>query len=144
MEMIIIRTFYIFKISNEYYKLTKNMPYNLYKALLNIKLGTRENINYLKSQYSTLVDKYNRNELNRFIFTKMNELDGYNIFDNIHTFNSYYTKESSKLIINNSYMILKTNIISPYFLDYLEDIPNLFMIDFERGDYFYLSNLINM
>lgn len=139
-----MRTFYIFKISNEYYKITKNMPYNLYKALLNIKLGTKENLHYLKNEYNVLVDKYNKRELNKFIYGKMNELDGYNLYDSIHTFNSYYTKEASKLIVNNSYMILKTNIVSPYFLDYLEDIPNLFMIDFERGDYFYLSNLIKI
>lgn len=139
-----MRTFYIFKINSEYYNLTRNMPYNLYKALLNIKLGTRDNINYLYNEYSVLVDKYNKRELNKFIYGKMYELDGYNLYDSVHTFNSYYTKETSKLIVNNSYMILKTNIVSPYFLDYLEDIPNLFLIDFERGDYFYLSNLIKI
>ena len=74
----------------------------------------------------------------------MSELDGYNLFNSVHTFNSYYTNEASKLIVNNSYMILKTNTITPYFLDYLEDIPNLFLIDFEKGDYFYLSNLVNI
>lgn len=139
-----MRTFYIFKINNDYYKLTKNMPYNLYKALLNIKLGTKENITYLKNEYNSLVDKYNKRELNKYIYGKMSELDGYNLFNSVHTFNSYYTNEASKLIVNNSYMILKTNTITPYFLDYLEDIPNLFLIDFEKGDYFYLSNLVNI
>ncbi len=139
-----MRTFYIFKINNDYYKLTKNMPYNLYKALLNIKLGTKENITYLKNEYNSLIDKYNKRELNKYIYGKMSELDGYNLFNSVHTFNSYYTNEASKLIVNNSYMILKTNTITPYFLDYLEDIPNLFLIDFEKGDYFYLSNLVNI
>ena len=139
-----MRTFYIFKINNDYYKITKNMPYNLYKALLNIKLGTKENINYLKNEYNSLVDKYNKRELNKYIYGKMSKLDGYNLFNSVHTFNSYYTNEASKLIVNNSYMILKTNTITPYFLDYLEDIPNLFLIDFEKGDYFYLSNLVNI
>ena len=139
-----MRTFYIFKINNDYYKLTKNMPYNLYKALLNIKLGTKENITYLKNEYNSLVDKYNKRELNKYIYGKMSKLDGYNLFNSVHTFNSYDTNEASKLIVNNSYMILKTNTITPYFLDYLEDIPNLFLIDFEKGDYFYLSNLINI
>ncbi len=139
-----MRTFYIFKINNDYYKLTKNMPYNLYKALLNIKLGTKENITYLKNEYNSLVDKYNKRELNKYIYGKMSNLDGYNLFNSVHTFNSYYTNEASKLIVNNSYMILKTNTITPYFLDYLEDIPNLFLIDFEKGDYFYLSNLVNI
>ncbi len=139
-----MRTFYIFKINNDYYKLTKNMPYNLYKALLNIKLGTKENITYLKNEYNSLVDKYNKIELNKYIYGKMSNLDGYNLFNSVHTFNSYYTNEASKLIVNNSYMILKTNTITPYFLDYLEDIPNLFLIDFEKGDYFYLSNLVNI
>ena len=139
-----MRTFYIFKINNDYYKITKNMPYNLYKALLNIKLGTKENITYLKNEYNSLVDKYNKWELNKYIYGKMSKLDGYNLFNSVHTFNSYYTNEASKLIVNNSYMILKTNTITPYFLDYLEDIPNLFLIDFEKGDYFYLSNLVNI
>ena len=139
-----MRTFYIFKINNDYYKITKNMPYNLYKALLNIKLGTKENITYLKNEYASLVDKYNKRELNKYIYGKMSKLDGYNLFNSVHTFNSYYTNEASKLIVNNSYMILKTNTITPYFLDYLEDIPNLFLIDFEKGDYFYLSNLVNI
>ena len=139
-----MRTFYIFKINNDYYKLTKNMPYNLYKALLNIKLGTKENITYLKNEYNSLVDKYNKIELNKYIYGKMSNVDGYNLFNSVHTFNSYYTNEASKLIVNNSYMILKTNTITPYFLDYLEDIPNLFLIDFEKGDYFYLSNLVNI
>lgn len=139
-----MRTFYIFKINNDYYKLTKNMPYNLYKALLNIKLGTKENITYLKNEYNSLVDKYDKIELNKYIYGKMSNLDGYNLFNSVHTFNSYYTNEASKLIVNNSYMILKTNTITPYFLDYLEDIPNLFLIDFEKGDYFYLSNLVNI
>ncbi len=139
-----MRTFYIFKINNDYYKITKNMPYNLYKALLNIKLGTKENITYLKNEYNSIVDKYNKRELNKYIYGKMSKLDGYNLFNSVHTFNSYYTNEASKLIVNNSYMILKTNTITPYFLDYLEDIPNLFLIDFEKGDYFYLSNLINI
>ena len=139
-----MRTFYIFKINNDYYKITKNMPYNLYKALLNIKLGTKENITYLKNEYNCIVDKYNKRELNKYIYGKMSKLDGYNLFNSVHTFNSYYTNEASKLIVNNSYMILKTNTITPYFLDYLEDIPNLFLIDFEKGDYFYLSNLVNI
>ena len=139
-----MRTFYIFKINNDYYKLTKNMPYNLYKALLNIKLGTKENITYLKNEYNSIFDKYNKRELNKYIYGKMSKLDGYNLFNSVHTFNSYYTNEASKLIVNNSYMILKTNTITPYFLDYLEDIPNLFLIDFEKGDYFYLSNLVNI
>lgn len=139
-----MRTFYIFKINNDYYRLTRNMPYNLYKALLNIKLGTKENISYLKNEYNSLIDKYNKRELSKYIYGKMNELDGYNLFNNVHTFNSYYTNEASKLIVNNSYMVLKTNTITPYFLDYLEDIPNLFLIDFEKGDYFYLSNLISI
>ena len=139
-----MRTFYIFKINNDYYKITKNMPYNLYKALLNIKLGTKENITYLKNEYNSIFDKYNKRELNKYIYGKMSKLDGYNLFNSVHTFNSYYTNEASKLIVNNSYMILKTNTITPYFLDYLEDIPNLFLIDFEKGDYFYLSNLVNI
>ena len=46
-----MRTFYIFKINKEYYKLTKDTPYNLYSAYLNIKLSTKNNINLLYNEY---------------------------------------------------------------------------------------------
>ena len=59
-----MRTFYIFKINKEYYKLTKNMPENLYNAYLNIKLSTKNNIKLLYNEYFSFTDSINKNTTN--------------------------------------------------------------------------------
>jgi hypothetical protein len=59
-------------------------------------------------------------------------------------FNNYYTDEVSKLIIKNSYLILKSNKENSTFFTILSEIPNLFVIDFENKDYFWLSKISNL
>ena len=46
-----MRTFYIFKINNEYSKLVRDLPTNLYTAYLNIKLSTQNNLPLLYNEY---------------------------------------------------------------------------------------------
>ncbi len=139
-----MRTFYIFKVNKDYYNLTKNIPFNLYNAYLNIKLSTKNNIDLLYNEYFSFTESINRKSLNSLIYNRMNNLDGYSIYNNTHQFNNYYTDEASKLIIFNSFMILKSNIPNSTFLAELAKIPNLFIIDFDREDYFYLSSLKNL
>ncbi len=136
-----MRTFYIFKISNEYYKLTKNNPLNLYTTLLNIKLSTKNNIKLIYNEYFSIADPFNKKALSKLIYNHLKDNDGYSIYQNNHTFNNYYTDEVSKLIINNSFMILKSNMPSSIFFTELSHIPNLFIVDFDKEDFFFLSNL---
>lgn len=136
-----MRTFYIFKINKEYYKLTKNIPYNLYLAYLNIKMATKNNIDYIYNEYFTFTEIIQKTPFNKYLFNKLNHLDGYKVYDNIHQYRDYYTDEESKLKVFNSYMILKTNKNDSIFLKELLRMPELFVIDFEKEDYFYLSKL---
>ena len=138
-----MRTFYIFKITDAYYKLNKKYPYNLYCAFLNIKLSTKNNLDLLYNEYFSFTESINKNILSKLIYNHMKNNDGYSIYQNIHSFNNYYTDEYSKLFIFNSYMILKSNIPNSTFLSELKSIPNLFIIDFDKEDYFFLSHLKN-
>jgi hypothetical protein len=135
-----MRTFYIFKINNEYSKLVRDLPTNLYTAYLNIKLSTQNNLPLLYNEYFSFTEALSIKEIKAFIYHKMNKLDGYSIYNNIHMYNNYYTDESSKLIIKNSYMILKSNSLNSTFFSVLLNIPNIFIIDFDNKDYFWLSN----
>ena len=139
-----MRTFYIFKINKEYYKLTKDLPYNLYSAYLNIKLSTKNNLKLLYNEYFSITDSINKNTLNNLIYSKLKNIDGYSVYQNIHRYNNYYTDEESKLIILNSYMIIKSNINNSSFFKEIMNIPNLFVIDFEKEDYFFLNNIKNI
>ena len=94
-----MRTFYIFKINKEYYKLTKDLPYNLYSAYLNIKLSTKNNLKLLYNEYFSITDSINKNTLNNLIYSRLKNIDGYSVYQNIHKYNNYYTDEESKLII---------------------------------------------
>ena len=136
-----MRTFYIFKITKEYYSLNKNNPLNLYNIYLNIKLSTKNNLKLLFNEYFSITDSINKKALSKIIYEHFKNNDGYSIYHNNHTFNNYYTDEVSKLIIYNSFMILKSNMVSSIFFDELSKIPNLFVIDFDKEDYFFLSNL---
>ena len=137
-----MRTFYIFKINNEYSNLTKEIPYNLYATLLSIKLMEDEDKDYLKAQYDSLTDELV--EVNNIIYEKMNNLENYMVRHNLHIYNSYFTDEISRLKVFNSFMILKTNIPNSTFFTILIDIPNLFIIDFANQDYFWLSTFQNL
>ncbi len=139
-----MRTFYIFKISKEYYNLTKNMPENLYNAYLNIKLSTKNNLKLLYNEYFSFTESINKEVLSSLIYNRMKNQDGYSVYKNSHQFNNYYTDEVSKLTIFNTFMILKSNIPNPTFLSELSKIPNLFIVDFEKEDYFFLSNMKNL
>lgn len=139
-----MRTFYIFKINKEYYNLTKNMPENLYNAYLNIKLSTKNNLKLLYNEYFSFTESINKEALSNLLYNRLKNQDGYSIYKNIHQFNNYYTDEVSKLIIFNSFMILKSNIASPTFLTELIKIPNLFIVDFDKEDYFFLSDVKNL
>ena len=139
-----MRTFYIFKINKEYYKLTKNMPENLYQTYLNIRLSTKNNLKLLYNEFFSITDSINKMSLCELIYNHMKSLDGYSLYKNVHIFNNYYTDEVSKLIIFNSFMILKTNSNNSSFFTELIKIPYLFIIDFEREDYFFLDNIKNL
>ncbi|MDD2505202.1 MAG: sporulation inhibitor of replication protein SirA [Bacilli bacterium] len=135
-----MRTFYLFKVNDEYSKLTKDIPYNLYNTYASIKVSNPDNLNYVYNQYKSITSKVKMNDVNRYLMKKMNNLDGYSIYRNTHLFNDYYSGEASKLIVYNSYFVLKSNKSNSTFFSVLEKIPNLFVIDFDNKDYFWLTS----
>ena len=138
-----MRTFYLFKINNEYSKLTKNMPYNLYNTYLQMKLSNKNNMEYILNQYKSITDNIDKNHLNQLLFNKMSNMDGYTNYRNLHMFNNYYSDEVSKLVVNHSFIILKSNKPNSTFFTFLFSIPNIFVIDFENCDYFWLESVRN-
>ena len=84
---------------------------------------------------------FNRNFLNGLLYSKLHNTDGYTIYNNVHQYHNYYTDEESKLTIFNSFMVLKCNTYNSAFFKELVKIPNLFVIDFDKEDYFWLSSL---
>lgn len=134
-----MRTFYIFKINNEFRVITKDEPYNLYLALNNIHNMGIDNLNLAYRLFDQICDVSNIRKLNLSVFNRLKDNDYYIKFNNNHLINNYYTEENSKLTINRAYLKVKSSTNYPTFFSILRSIPNLFVVDFNSKDYFWLS-----
>lgn len=137
--MIYLRTFYIFKINKEFKTITKDKPYNLYLALDNIHSMNSDNVSLAFTLFNEICDKTSPKDLNLSVFNELKDSDYYIKFNNNHLINNYFTTENSKLTVNRTYLKLKSSINNPTFFKILSSIPNLFVIDFNHKDYFWLS-----
>ena len=138
-----MRTFYMFKINSEYSKLSEKIPYNLYSTMMGMKLLEESDKDYIGSQYHALTDEIQDN-LNERLYQEMSLLDGYMLNGKVHIYNNYYTDENSRLMISKSFIVLKTNIPNSTFFSFISNMSNIFVIDFEHQDYFWLKEIENL
>lgn len=137
-----MRTFYIFKVKEEYAILTKNNPYPLFRMLDFIYNLDKEEISRGVDLFYKLVEKLNSKALDIQLFKNYRENYFYTKFKNIHQVNNFYKKEESKLVVRNHYLLLESTIVKPAFLEDLKFVSNLFLCDFENKDYFWLEKLL--
>lgn len=135
-----MRTFYIFKINNLLNPIYERKTTNIYKLLDKIKKLDKRDYKIAKSLYSKTIIPINKGKIDNYLLMNhMNDLY-YTKNNNIHELSS--DMEESKLIIYNTYIkVTSTNNISSFFKDIYELDKNLFAIDFENKDYFYLDDL---
>ncbi len=138
-----MRTFYLFKIKKSYSELTKNTPYNLYKAIENVYYLKKEDLSYFNNFFLQIRDTFNKEYLDNNIFEYYKNKYSYTKVNNIHMINDYYTDEKSKLIINSSYLYIKSTKNMPTFLRAITKKESIFVCDFDNKDYFWLEELLN-
>ena len=136
-----MRTFYIFRINQEIFKLLKDNPYNLYKTMDEIHAFKKDEIDLAINLFDTIVNPINKKEVNVEIFAIHKHNEHYTKYNNIHMINNYYSDEQTELTINSTYMLLKTSRAIPTFLSALKKDKTLFVCDFQNKDYFWLSEL---
>ncbi len=137
-----MRTFYLFDIKENVLKNYRNNYEELY--------GLLESIHYLKTEdiilgfniYQKLVNPMKKEEYNDYI--KKNNLgkENYICYNYTHTINDFYFNESTKMIINNSHIKIKTNKNVPSFFYNIRNFKNIFVCDFNNHDYFLLEDTI--
>ncbi len=137
-----MRQFYLFKIKPTYYNLTRKSSYNLYKAIENIYYLKKEELNNAYDFFTQISDTFNKEYLDSNIFEYYKNRYNYTKVNNTHMINDYYSKEKSKLIINKTYMIIKSTKSIPTFLKAITKKDNIFVCDFENIDYFWLEELL--
>ena len=137
-----MRTFYLYDIKENVLKNYRNNYEELY--------GLLESIHYLKTEdiilgfniYQKLVNPMKKEEYNDYI--KKNNLgkENYICYNYTHTINDFYFNESTKMIINNSHIKIKTNKNVPSFFYNIRNFKNIFVCDFNNHDYFLLEDTI--
>lgn len=136
-----MRTFYLFKIKKNYTILTKDNPYNLYKAIESIYNLKQEEINTGYDFFNQIRDTFNKENLDNNIFEYYKNRYSYTKVNNTHIINDYYSDEKSKLIVNPSYLLIKSTKDLPTFLKAIRRKDNIFVCDFDNIDYFWLEEL---
>ena len=87
--MINLRKFYIFNINNEFKKMTRVCPYNLFKSFQNIYMLNSNEQEYGINMYEKMVSPINKLELNNYLFTSYRNNYHYTKFMNTHIYNNY-------------------------------------------------------
>ena len=131
-----MRVFYAFKINSFFYDMYNNNPYKLYKMLQEIHYMNDYDINDVKEKLKQIVNRINKQEINK------------NIIDKLYTYNDYFNKENTHIICDNheytkliveDYLIkIKSNQKYPLILETLTD-ENIFVCDFINREYFFVD-----
>lgn len=137
-----MRTYYIFEIKDEFYKLYKDGPNTLYIILRQLFLLKKQDAEYGFNIFNQLTNQQNKYLLNKNIFVKYHKEMIYTKLGNEHIINNLFKDEISILTIKNSYIMLSTNHNYSSFFNILIDYSNnYFVVDFKNQDYFFLNDI---
>ena len=135
-----MRTFYLFEIKDSILKTYKYNQEELYSLLLDIHLNADDDLIKCYEVFKTIVNSINKEKYSSYIKNNNICFENYICFNNIHNYNDYYTNESTKLFINNSYIKIDTNTNTPSFFKDMRVFKNIFVCDFDNNDYFMLKD----
>ena len=140
--VMIMRTFYIFKINKEFSLLLKENPYTLYKTLENIYLLDKESISIGKDLLEQVASLINIDAINKMIYEKNKDNDFYMKIGSNHRIYNKYRDEETIITVKNTHIYLTTNVL-PKNIHLFLPSKDLFVCDFQNRDYFWLSKLVS-
>ena len=123
--------------------LLRNNPYNLFRSLEGIYYLDKANISYGKELLDNLIVPIDKLKYNKMIYEKNKDNDFYMKVGDNHRIINKYRKEDTNIIVKNSHILIRTNIISKDIKKYLP-INELFACDFDNKDYFWLEQLVRL
>ena len=135
-----MKELYIFNFKEEFYKLYREKPSELFfifNRIYHMKLSDKEYGYNLFSQISNFLDK---SKINEVIKDKYKDKIMYSNNGNEHIINNLFLNEISILTIKNSNIKIESNVEKPAFLEDLRDLKlNLFVCDFKNQDFFFIT-----
>ncbi len=138
-----MRTFYVFYINKEFKILTKENPYNLYKALENIYYLGGDELSLGINLFEQMAIPFKKNDVNTFIFDNFKDNDFYTMNRNKHKMYNKYRDETLNIETHFTYIKLTTNINKKSVFEKIYLNPNLFVCDFKNKDYFWVDKILS-
>ncbi len=137
-----MRTYYLFDIKDSILKNYKNSYEELYELLESIYKLKNDDLILGYNIFSKVVNPLDKDLVNNYIKSKNIESENYICYNNTHIINDFYNDESTKMIVNNSHIKIKTNKNAPSFFYNIRNFDNIFVCDFYNKDYFLLEETI--
>ena len=135
-----MKELYIFNVKEEFYKLYKEKPSELFfifNRIYHMKSSDKEYGYNLFSQISNFLDK---KHINDFIKDKYKDKIMYSNNGSEHIINNLFLNEISILTVKNSNIKLESNTQKPSFLEDLRDLKmHLFICDFKEQEYYFVA-----
>ncbi len=134
-----MKEYFVFNVREEFYKLYKNKPSELffiYNRIYYMKEIEKEYGYNLFSQISHFLDK---EYINNFFNNRYKDKIMYSYNNNEHIINNLFLNEITILTVKNSNIRIETNVDSPTFLTDLRDMKGTYFVcDFKNQDYFFI------
>ena len=136
-----MKVYFIFDIKKEFKALYKGNERVLYNILKQIYYLEKNEVEYGYNLFNQLINKINKNDLDRKIFIKYHQDIPYSKRNQTHYINNLYKDEISRLTIKSSYMRLEVENNSKAFFEILSNFSeNYFVCDFKNHEYFFLTS----
>ena len=139
--VIIMRIFYLYQINDLCKDLYDNYPCRLYRILKDTYYTSKYNQSLAISSYEEVTLKFNKEFVKKYVFQQYRLEMYYHYKNNVHVLSS--NDEYSKLMVSSYSLKLKSNLNCPSFFKCLNSFSdNIFVCDFENGDYFWLHKIM--
>ncbi len=137
-----MRTYYIFKVKEEFQSLYQENQIILYHIFKQIYLLKKEDLSYGYSLFKQLTKKIEKEKLDKEIFLLLHGSIPYSKRKNIHHINNLYKDETSQMIVKHAYIQVECNQDISFFFNVLQQFDShYFVCDFDNQDYFFLEKL---
>ena len=135
-----MKEFYIFNVKEEFYKLYKDKPSELFFIFNRIYYMKPSDKEYGYNLFTQISNFYKKDEINNLFKNKYNDKIMYSYNDNEHVINNLFLNEISILTVKNSNIRIESNIDRPSFLEQLREIKGAFFVcNFKEQDYYFLA-----
>ena len=138
--VIVMNELYVFDVKEEFYKLYKDKPgelFYIFNRIYNMKASDKE---YGYSLFCQISNFFDKNKINSFIKKNYKDKIMYSCNGNEHIINNLFLNEISILTVKNSNIKIESNIKKSSFLEDLRDLRfHLFVCNFKEKDYYFIA-----